>query len=74
MDMAEHQGNLMDDLIADLITTNELGEGEREYRVVGDDLFLDVYESGLTGEDGFPIPDATYHIGVTITRIEEEQG
>ena len=68
----QHRGNMIDDVAGDLVTTNELGNGERDYRLEGDDLLLDIYETDLTDANGFPVPDATYRVDITLTRIEEK--
>lgn len=64
--------NFHDDLMADLITTNEIGTGERDYREVDGVLYVDVYETDQFGPDGFPIPDHTYRIGFVVEEVFDE--
>lgn len=62
--------SLINDLASDLITTNEIGDGTRDYRWEGETLYLDIYEENRTDAQGFPIPDTTYRIEFTM--VEEE--
>jgi hypothetical protein len=67
--IAETIRNLPDDVIADLVTTNELGQGERDYRLAedGQTLLVDLYITDLMDADGMPVPDITYEVGVSLT-------
>ena len=59
---------LLDDVAADLLTTNELGDGTRDYREVDGVVFLDIYEEdGEFDDEGIPIPSRTFRVDFQIT-------
>jgi hypothetical protein len=65
--MAAVIANLPDDVVADLVTTNELGEGDRDYRLVGDVLYVDLYMTDRFDKSGLPVPDVTYRVDIHLT-------
>jgi len=63
-------GNLTDDVMGDLVTTNELGDGSRDYREVDGVLFLDFYDDDTLDESGMPVPSRTFRVDITITEVD----
>lgn len=65
--------NLADDIVASLMTTNEIDDGSHEYFEKDGVLFVNLYTAEAPAdENGFPKPEAVYRIDLTVTKQEAE--